>query len=437
MTAGRPPSPVAASLSRGLERLRAVVGRVPSSVPQAHRRAFSLTSAGYLFALLAQAGLAAVFLAAGENVLAAAGAVGAAGFAACLAAHRAGHYRQPPHAAALMVVADGVLGAYFLGPDCGFQLYILAAIIYPWLAPFFGGRLKLLYSGGGTVAFAGLSALGVVHEPTYPLAAPWSGALGALNAAGLAAIVIAMVSTYEVAVERAEREAQRANAESEALLLNILPRKVAMQLREDPHAIAELHGEVTILFADIVDFTPLSLRLHPTALVRLLDDIFSAFDDLARRYGAEKIKTIGDAYMAVAGLPEPRPDHAAAIADLALEMLTEVQRFTDDTGMPMTLRIGISSGTVVAGVIGKSKFVYDLWGDPVNTAGRMESHSLPGRIQVSEATYRLLQASHRFEYRGTIDLKGKGKTEAWFLLGRRTDVPASFSGTGRPATQPS
>ena len=140
-------------------------------------------------------------------------------------------------------------------------------------------------------------------------------------------------------------------------------------------------------------------ELTPESLVEMLNHIFSAFDDLAERHHLEKIKTIGDAYMAVAGLPEPRADHAQLIADLALDMLTVVQRFTDDTGAPMTIRVGISSGMVVAGVIGKSKFVYDLWGDPVNTAGRMESYGLPGRIQVSEATKHLLEKSHRLDSR--------------------------------------
>jgi adenylate cyclase len=165
----------------------------------------------------------------------------------------------------------------------------------------------------------------------------------------------------------------------------------------------------------------------------VLNEVFSAFDELAALHGVEKIKTIGDAYMAVCGLPEPRADHAQVIADMALDMLTVAQRFTDDTGTPMSIRIGISSGTVVAGVIGKSKFLYDLWGDPVNTAGRMESYSLPGRIQVSEATKRLLEKSHRLEYRGEIDIKGKGKAPTWFLSGRSVTVAATSLESGQMA----
>lgn len=405
-------------VAAGNKRAREFIGRVPVSVPGEHRRAYGLTLSGYLFTLVAQMSLCVIFLAVGEFEIAAVAAAGAAGFGFCIFAHRRGHYRAPPYVAMLIVFIDGFLGSYYLGAVSGFQLYILGAIIYPWLAPFIGRRLKLTYTVLGTLAFAGLCVLGVLHEPAHPLAWPLPPVLAAMNAAGIAGMLIALVVTYEIAVDRAEHEARIANAESEALLLNILPRKVAAQLKRDPHAIAELYGEVTIVFADIVDFTPLSLRLHPLALVRLLNDVFSAFDELAARYGVEKIKTIGDAYMAVAGLPEPRADHAQLIADLALDMLTVVQRFTDDTGAPMTIRVGISSGMVVAGVIGKSKFVYDLWGDPVNTAGRMESYGLPGRIQVSEATKHLLEKSHRLDYRGEIDIKGKGKVHTWFLSGR-------------------
>jgi adenylate cyclase len=399
-------------------RVRALIGAVPVNVPPEHRRAYVLTLSGYLFTLVAHVSLFIIFMAAGEFRIAAVAAAGAAGFGICLVAHWQGYYRAPPHLATLIVAIDGFLGSYFLGAVGGFQLYILGAIIYPWLTPFIGRPLKLTYTVLGIFGFAGLYVLGVLHEPAHPLAWPWPPVLAAMNAAGVAGMLIALIVAYEIAVERAENEARRANAESEALLLNILPRKVAAQLKHDPHAIAELHGEVTIVFADIVDFTPLSLRLHPLELVRLLNDVFSAFDELAVRYGVEKIKTIGDAYMAVCGLPEPRADHAQVIADLALDMLTVVQRFTDDTGAPMTIRVGISSGTVVAGVIGTSKFLYDLWGDPVNTAGRMESYSLPGRIQVSEATQQLLKKSHRLESRGEIDVKGKGKAHTWFLTGR-------------------
>ena len=173
--------------------------------------------------------------------------------------------------------------------------------------------------------------------------------------------------------------------------------------------------EVTVLFADLVGFTALSAAMPPTQLVGLLDRIFSAFDELADRHGLEKIKTIGDAYMAAAGLPFPRPDHATAAARMALDMQHAIERISSHSRIDLTMRIGICTGPVIAGIIGQKKFIYDLWGDTVNTASRMESHGLPGRTQVAETTYRRLQSHFPFEDRGTIEVRGKGPMRAYLL----------------------
>jgi class 3 adenylate cyclase len=199
-------------------------------------------------------------------------------------------------------------------------------------------------------------------------------------------------------------------------LLNILPKPVADRLKQSPEVIAERFEAVTVLFADIVGFTTLSAQVSPEELVRLLNDIFSCFDGLADKYGLEKIKTIGDAYMAVAGLPMPRPNHAAAAADMALEMQREIA--TQAEGQ-LQARIGMHTGPVVAGVIGKKKFSYDLWGDTVNTASRMESHSIPGQIQVTQATYEFLQGAFLFEARGKIQVKGKGELTTYLLIDKQ------------------
>jgi class 3 adenylate cyclase/CheY-like chemotaxis protein len=203
---------------------------------------------------------------------------------------------------------------------------------------------------------------------------------------------------------------------SERLLLNILPKPVADRLKQSPEVIAERFEAVTVLFADIVGFTTLSAQVSPEELVRLLNDIFSCFDGLADKYGLEKIKTIGDAYMAVAGLPMPRPDHAAAAADMALEMQREIATLAEGQ---LQARIGMHTGPVVAGVIGKKKFSYDLWGDTVNTASRMESHSIPGQIQVTQATYEFLQGAFLFEARGKIQVKGKGELTTYLLIDKQ------------------
>jgi class 3 adenylate cyclase len=209
---------------------------------------------------------------------------------------------------------------------------------------------------------------------------------------------------------------------SERLLLNVLPAPIAARLKRAEGVIADEFSDVTVLFADIVDFTRRSERVAPERVVEALNDLFSAFDRLARQRGLEKIKTIGDAYMVVGGLPEPRPDHAEAVADLALAMRAELAGRSDPTGQPLQVRIGIATGPVVAGVIGTTRFSYDLWGDTVNTASRMESQGVPGCIQVSGRTWERLRDRYRLERRGPIPVKGKGVVVTWFLVGRAQDA---------------
>lgn len=206
---------------------------------------------------------------------------------------------------------------------------------------------------------------------------------------------------------------------SERLLLNILPAPIAEQLKDGHTVLADTFNDVTVLFADIVDFTPLASQLHPAELLSLLNDIFSTFDKLAERYDLEKIKTIGDAYMVVGGLPTPKADNVEAVALMALAMQEAISHFNRDNTQPFEMRIGIATGPVVAGVIGTKKFAYDLWGDTVNTASRMESHGLPGAIQVTDKTYQLLNNKFNFQLRGPIEVKGKGTTQAYLLINKK------------------
>jgi class 3 adenylate cyclase len=232
------------------------------------------------------------------------------------------------------------------------------------------------------------------------------------NAAMFAAVLVlgeAVRSRRALALER-ER--------SERLLLNVLPAPIAERLKAGEAVIADAFPEVTVLFADLVDFTRSSRRIGPAQVVATLNDLFSAFDELCRKQGLEKIKTIGDAYMVAGGLPGPRPDHAEAIAELALAMQQEVARRADPSGQPLAVRIGIDTGPVEAGVIGTSKFSYDLWGDTVNTASRMESHGIAGCIQVTERTYQRLRDGYRFQWRGPIPVRGMGEMVTYFLVGR-------------------
>ena len=212
-----------------------------------------------------------------------------------------------------------------------------------------------------------------------------------------------------------QAELDRERARSEQLLLNVLPQPIGERLKRGEAPIADAFPDVSIVFSDLVGFTELSSRMPAAALVELLNEVFSELDALAAAHGVEKIKTIGDAYLAVAGIPVARDDHARAAADLAIDML----RVVDRRGLKLQMRVGINSGAVVAGVIGKHKFTYDLWGDAVNVASRMESSGLPGRIQISEATRRRLDDRYVVEERGIVDVKGKGPMKTWWLLGRR------------------
>jgi guanylate cyclase len=200
----------------------------------------------------------------------------------------------------------------------------------------------------------------------------------------------------------------------------VLPTEVAQRLQSDPNSIADHFDEASILFADVVDFTPLSSRLDARQVVGLLDRLFTSFDELVDRYDVEKIKTIGDCYMVAAGVPRERPDHADALARLALDMCQCAKDFLPEgLDHDLRLRIGISSGPVVAGVIGRRRFLYDLWGDTVNMASRMESHGTPDTIQITRSTWELLREEFVTEPLGRVDVKGKGAVETWRLVGPR------------------
>lgn len=267
-------------------------------------------------------------------------------------------------------------------------------------------------------------ASGVVGELLggMPPALPnwFTSTMLALNIVVGGAIVFTLLSVFARERRDALAALRREQAKAEGLLLNILPRSIADRLKASSQPIADQFGEASILFADVVDFTPLSERMTPAEVVGILDHLFSHFDVLVERYGLEKIKTIGDCYMVAAGVPTPRPDHAQALASMALEMLDTMRTENDFGHLGLELRVGINSGPVVAGVIGRKRFLYDLWGDAVNTASRMESQGTPGRIQITRATRELLGDGFECEPRGSIPVKGKGELETWYLTGRRS-----------------
>jgi class 3 adenylate cyclase len=384
---------------------------------------------------------------------------------ACLGALSVGYYVLTIHVFKSIVVGIGArntlyttiatLVAYTAGYALTYRpvflkrqqliMFLFACLISVGLARF-SARLPLevLESRGFTLMLAYTFFIYSVIRLRFPQAmlAGWLGAVffvGSLfgldlmgpTAAGRTALILGMANCggmlicyqMDVAARRefiAMRLLDKERERSERLLLNILPAPIAERLKASEDAIAEHSDGVTVVFADIVGFTPLSASKSPQALVELLNRIFSEFDALADAHGLEKIKTIGDAYMAVAGLPEPWPDHAPRAARMALAMLDVTTRVAAETGEKLALRIGLHSGPVVAGVIGRRKFTYDLWGDTVNTASRMESHGVPGSIHCSEATATLLRGAFQLQARGAMEIKGKGEMRT-FLLGEQIE----------------
>jgi adenylate cyclase len=280
--------------------------------------------------------------------------------------------------------------------------------------------------------FLGSGIAAIVLGFPSPMPEWFSSLMLALNVTVGGTVVFTLLALFAQQRQDALAALRLEQERAESLLLNILPGSIAQRLKSSPQRIADHFSSASVLFADVVDFTPYSQKLTAAQVVGTLDRLFSHFDNLADGYGLEKIKTIGDAYMVAAGVPEPRSDHARVLALLALDMVEAMSPAGACGDLGLEIRIGINSGPVVAGVIGRKRFLYDLWGDAVNTASRMESHGTANRIQVTRATYQLLDDEFDLEPRGTVAVKGKGDMETWYLLGRR--APANTVEPGLAAT---
>ena len=318
--------------------------------------------------------------------------------------------------------------AILLAPTAGQMLtggFLPSGVVGLWgiLAPL--GALVFLpvrQATGWFVAYlAVFLATGIAGEIAVPDAAlpGWfSSAMLALNVVFAGTVVFTLLAFFAEQRRTALDALQVERDKAEALLRNVLPASIADRLRADTGTIADSFDAASIVFADVADFTPLAQRLAPADVVGLLDRLFSRFDDLVEEHGLEKIKTIGDCYMVAAGVPTPRADHVRAAALLALDMRAAMQTTTWLGRHDLALRIGIGSGPVVAGVIGRKRFLYDLWGDAVNTASRMESHGTPGEIQITRDTYELLKDEFACRPRGMVSVKGKGEMPTWYLDAR-------------------
>jgi adenylate cyclase len=306
----------------------------------------------------------------------------------------------------------------------------LWGILAPMGALVFGGvRTAVRWYIAFVAVFLGSGIAGEASGAISGLPAWFTTTMLALNIVVGGAIVFTLLAVFAKQRQDALSALRTEQAKAENLLLNILPRSIAQRLKAESQTIADQFSAASILFADVVDFTPRSEHLPPAQVVGMLDDLFSHFDTLVEKYGVEKIKTIGDCYMVAAGVPSPRPDHAQVLARLGLDMLDAMRSSAGVGKLNLELRVGINSGPVVAGVIGRKRFLYDLWGDAVNTASRMESHGTPGQIQITRATYELLKDEFICQPRGSVAIKGKGDMETWYVVGPNEKAEA------RPMTE--
>ncbi len=310
---------------------------------------------------------------------------------------------------------------YTVGTGSGLQLYFLVSATLVVLV--FGIERIVLASVITAIGAAGAIVLELFVPNDRGLGPSWTLTVGFVSSViGSAVMVMATVWYAMREIDRAEKAMEAEYQRSESLLANILPTSIANRLKDPTRTIiADKYDDASILFADIAGYTKRASDTSPTELVRFLDTLYTDLDALVDRHGLEKIKTSGDSYMVVSGVPEPRLDHVKAIACLALDMADAVADLKDPQGRAVPLRIGLAAGPVVAGVVGARKFFYDVWGDAVNVASRMESTDVEGRIQVPHAMYERLKSDYLLEERGVVDIKGKGPMHTWYLVGRRNE----------------
>jgi adenylate cyclase len=323
------------------------------------------------------------------------------------------------------VLSHQFLAIYFFGWGYGFQYFLLVIVAFAFMMNFRTMVIPITLFVVCVVGFLWYYysvQYWLPHDRDDPAVRETFLMVNVTTAFSILAI---MSYVYSEAARKAEAKLELEQEKSERLLLNILPASIAERLKESNSVIADHFESTTVMFSDIVGFTALSEQISPSELVRRLNRIFCAFDDLADRYGLEKIKTIGDAYMVAGGFPDQRDGHANDVSAMALDMFDAIEACNRETEQPVSIRIGIHTGPAVAGVIGVKKFVYDVWGDTVNIASRLESSGLPGRIQLSEQAVAMLDDDFVVQERGSVELKGKGCMKTYWLIGRREDASAS------------
>lgn len=403
-----------------LLRLLNWVGAIPEGMPPGETRYLTTLRIGMPQALAIHVLFLLAFALSGLEVLAWFNVASVALFAAATwSAWRHGMASSPLVMVCLLgeIPVHALLATLYLGLESMFLLFVLTSAVAVSFMPHLSDARRAVLLACVVVATVGIAAVSFAVPPLAPFDRLGTMILAVANVALATGVISLTLAVFSVAIREAESRAVSEYERAEALLRNILPEEVAMRLKEAPQVIADEHADATILFADIVDFTAQSSRLAPAELVDRLNAVFSAFDRLALKHGVEKIKTIGDAYMVVAGLPRPRPDHAQVIVRLAHDMLAELDRINEGLSEPIRLRIGINTGPVVAGVIGQTKFAYDLWGDAVNVASRLEEIAEPGQIRIGDATQAALNGAFPIVDLGEVELRGRGRLRTWSVAG--------------------
>ncbi|MCP4131146.1 MAG: adenylate/guanylate cyclase domain-containing protein [bacterium] len=388
---------------------------VPETLDPQFHRTYRAGSYGWPLALMFHAVFVVLFTVLGIKLLALYNAFSVIVYIINILLHRRSKFNLAVLFCIIEMYAYVIICVYCLGWETGFQFWFFTQT----LPLFIAFRLPAWFKGLCTVCtcalFVSLAMFVRPLPPVYTLNSTITVILYYFNAISSILSITAVMFFFNKAAESAEAMLHEEHKKSENLLLNILPQKIAERLKQNTGIIADRFKESSILFADLVGFTELSDKISAEELVEFLNSIFSRFDDLIDEYGLEKIKTIGDAYMIASGLPEEREDHAPPLVKFAREMLTIIDDINTQEHRDIQIRIGINSGPVVAGVIGKKKFVYDMWGDTVNIASRMESHGEPGKIHVSASTYGLVKDLFPVEPRGSITIKGKGLMDTYFI----------------------
>jgi adenylate cyclase len=411
-----------ASILRPVRAIHRFFSEAPADLVPENVHVYAFTNWCMLLGLIAHSSFALLFCLAGITPMVLFNVGSTLLFATALFAAKRGRTHTAMGVAIAEVVAHGVLATRYTGLEAGFhyQMVLVISVAFWFTAVPLSLRLATVGLVGACYA-----ALIVTSRDT----APWSSLPpDTLHAMTLFNVVVFLTTLagiggyYTLAVHQARAALSREYQRSEALLNNMLPGSVARRLK-DHTTIADRHEACSVMFADMAGFTSWSAQLEPEELVEHLNSVFTAFDHLAGKYDLEKIKTIGDAYMVAGGVPTARPDHAEAIAEMALDMREYMRETRQRSGTGLSIRIGIHSGPAVAGVIGLRRYVYDLWGDTVNIAARMESHGVADEIQLSEDTATLLRGRYLLQDRGIQQIKGKGPMRTYMLLGRLPAEP--------------